>query len=250
LRHQSFRAPIHLSKPHLDAGALVVNVVNPTAGLLAGDRIRYDVQVESGARLMLTAPSANRVHQMRDHDAEVCQEFRVAERGYLESWPELMIPQAGSRYRQQTVIRIESGGELLFIETLAPGRVASGEVFRFTELTWATDLWLGDVQLARERYVLTPENGSLAPLRQHFPTGYYASIFIVAARLSSTAECWTRIHELHDESAWIGVSSLGAGSFIVKLLARDSLALRKKLSCIRGLIYTAFGRELPSIRRV
>ena len=37
---QSFRAPIHLSKPHLDEGVLVVNVVNPTAGLLAGDRIR------------------------------------------------------------------------------------------------------------------------------------------------------------------------------------------------------------------
>src|SRR5215207_8034190 len=39
LRHQSFRAPIHLSKPHLDEGTLVVNVVNPTAGLLAGDRV-------------------------------------------------------------------------------------------------------------------------------------------------------------------------------------------------------------------
>ena len=46
LREQSFRAPIHLSKPHLDAGTLVVNVVNPTAGLLQDDRIHQDAYVE------------------------------------------------------------------------------------------------------------------------------------------------------------------------------------------------------------
>ena len=45
LGHQSFRAPYHLSKPHHDAGALVLNVVNPTAGLLEGDR-----SAERGAR--------------------------------------------------------------------------------------------------------------------------------------------------------------------------------------------------------
>ena len=51
IREQSFRAPVHLSKPHHEEGVLVVNVVNPTAGLLAGDRVRYDVSVESGARV-------------------------------------------------------------------------------------------------------------------------------------------------------------------------------------------------------
>jgi urease accessory protein len=249
LRHQSFRAPIHLSKPHLDGGALVVNVVNPTAGLLAGDRIRYDVQVESGARLLLTAPSANRLHQMRDGHAEVRQEFRVAAGGFLESWPELMIPQAGSRYRQHTTIHIVPGGELFLIETLAPGRVASGEVFQFEELAWATDLWLGDLQLARERYVLAPKNGSITPLRQEFPTAYYACVFLVAAQLGRTDECWSCIHNLHDDSAWVGVSSLGPGSWIVKLLAQDSLTLRRKLNSTRMLIYTALGREIPSLRR-
>ena len=40
LAEQSFRAPYHLSKPYWDAEArvLLVQVVNPTAGILSGDR--------------------------------------------------------------------------------------------------------------------------------------------------------------------------------------------------------------------
>jgi urease accessory protein len=52
LREQSFCAPVHLSKPHHEESVLVVNIVNPTAGLLAGDRVQYDVAVESGARVL------------------------------------------------------------------------------------------------------------------------------------------------------------------------------------------------------
>ena len=95
LRHQSFRAPVHLSKPHLDEGVLVLNVVNPTAGLLAGDRIACRASVESGAALLLTAPSASRAHRMSQGYAEVTLELRVAAGGWLENLPELFIPQGG-----------------------------------------------------------------------------------------------------------------------------------------------------------
>ena len=47
LAAQSFRAPYHLSKPYWDADArvLLVQVVNPTAGILAGDRLESDIAV-------------------------------------------------------------------------------------------------------------------------------------------------------------------------------------------------------------
>ncbi|NBV85963.1 MAG: hypothetical protein EBS01_06815, partial [Verrucomicrobia bacterium] len=65
LREQSFRAPVHLSKPHWEEGTLVLNVVNPTAGLLQDDRIRQSVEVRRDARLLLTMPGAARAHRVR-----------------------------------------------------------------------------------------------------------------------------------------------------------------------------------------
>jgi urease accessory protein len=57
---------------------------------------------------------------------------------------------------------------LLFFESLAPGRVASGESFAYTELEWATDVRCDTVLVARERYRLTPEGEAVRTLRSAF----------------------------------------------------------------------------------
>jgi urease accessory protein len=238
-----------LSKPHQDEDTLVVNVVNPTAGLLAGDRVSYDVSVESGARVLLTAPSASRAHRIVEGDARMLQEFRVAAGGWLESWPEMFIPQGGARYRQQTTLRVEEGGGVLFIEMLAPGRTASGEVFAFAELDWEMELFLGEVKIARERYTLTPESPALAAMRAQFSEPYYASCFVVSPHLSAQSGCWRRIHDLQHEAAWVGCSALGQGGWAIRVLAAGSIALRKTIGALRHEIYAALGRRAPGLRR-
>ena len=249
LREQSFCAPVHLSKPHLEDGVLVVNIVNPTAGLLAGDRVQYDVAVESGARVLLTAPSASRAHRIVDGDARVLQEFRVASGGWLESWPEMFIPQGGARYRQRTTVRIEEGGEALLIEMIAPGRTASGEVFAFTELDWETEMFLGETKIARERYALSPDSPTLTALRLQFPEAYSASCFVVSPHLRADAECWQRIHDLHNAEAWVGCGALVRGGFAIRVVAAGSVALRRTVGAIREEVYSALGRPAPALRR-
>jgi len=249
IREQSFSAPIHLSKPHLDEGMLVVNVANPTAGLFAGDRIRYRIGVESGASLLLTAPSASRAHRIVAGDARVEQEFQVAAGAWLESWPELFIPQGGAIYRQRTEARIDEGGEALLIEMIAPGRTASGEVFAFAELDWTTEVFLGPEKIARERYLLRPNSPTLAAMRMQFPEAYYASCIVVSPRLRADDACWQRIHDLHSDEAWVGCSALVRGGWAVRVLASGSISLRKTIAEIRGEIYAALGRRMPALRR-
>lgn len=249
IREQSFCAPIHLSKPHEDEGVLVVNVVNPTAGLLSGDRIDMRIAVESGARLLLTAPSASRAHCTPEGHAALVQEFAVACGGWLDVWPELFIPQGGARYRQRTTLRVEEGGEALFFETLAPGRVAMGEAFAFAALDWETDVFLGAEPIAREKYRLAPESESVRALQAQFATGYYASCFVVSPRLAPGMACWAAIHALHDAEAWVGCSPLRCGGWVIKVVASGSVMLRRKLGAIRRELYAALGRREPSLRR-
>lgn len=249
LSRQSFRAPIHLSKPHVDEGALVVNLVNPTAGLLEGDRIECAVWVESGARLSLTAPSASRAHRMKSGEAIVRQRFHVAAGGWLEWWPELFIPQAGTRYRQQTTLEVEAGGGLLFAECMAPGRVAAGEVMAFEELTWSTDLRVEGRLVARERYRLAPGSESATALRRFFPTPYYASCLVVAPELTADAPCWAALHALHGPEICIGVGPLAEAGWVVKIVADGSVALRRTLGAVRVELHAALGRRAPALRR-
>ena len=252
LREQSFSAPMHLSKPFTDAETLVVNVVNPTAGLFSGDEIECSVRVKNGARLLLTSPSASRVHRAREGmaAARMRQRFSVACDGFLEVLPEIFIPQAGSIYAQQTRVDVEPGATLLLWETLTPGRVASGEAWEFAQLDWETDVFFGSEKIVRERYALSPADESLRSLRGRFPAAYYASCFALGEPFGASAECWAAIHALHeDASAWIGCSRFANGGGVVKVLAENSVVMRAKLREIRRLLYTALGRCAPNLRR-
>ena len=125
-----------------------------------------------------------------------------------------------------------------------------GEAFAFTELLWATDLFVGDDWIARERYRLTPDAESVRAWRTQFAAGYYASCFVVTPRLAPDSVCWQRIHELHESDAWIGCGALrGEGAWVIKMLAASSVLLRRKLAAIRTELYAALGEREPSLRR-
>ena len=252
LAEQSFAAPMHLSKPYWDGEVLLVNVINQTAGIFGGDRITTQVVVESGARVLLSSPSAARFHPSAGRESHLEQRLEVRAGGSLDVFPEISIPQRDSRSFQKTGVQIEEGGELIYLETLAPGRVASGEIFTFARYAWQTQIRIGHRAVHRERAVISRDDArSLQALTAIFPVSYYAGVVVI----SPTSESWTSdfahaVSALNDvTTVRIGASKLCAGGWSVRVLARDSLALRECLHGLRQLIYRSLGREMPSARR-
>jgi urease accessory protein len=249
LREQSFCVPFSLSKPFHDNGVLVVNVVNTTAGLFRGDSTRSEVRAETGARLLLTNPSATRVHDTQGGWSETTQEFFVSAGGRIEILPEFFIPQRGARHRQRTRINVEPGGELGFLEILAPGRVASGEVFAFDELDWSTEIRHGEDLVARERFILSRQNKSLAAVKSFAPHAYVATFFLITNRLNKNSKCWSEIDALQARGLWIGSSALVAGGWVIKILAEDSTELRRAVAQVRQCCYRSADWPLAEARK-
>ena len=260
---QSHRAPMHVGKGHWDpvARTVTVHAVNATAGLFAGDTVDWRVRVEAGARLRLVGPSATRVHRaarggvVTDEEAAATQTFTVGAGGFLEVWPELFIPHAGSRCRQVTRAEVARGGRLLLCESLAPGRVAMGEAWAFGALRWATDLVYDGRPVARERWRTEPTarpetvsgwRGAGTALGTDAP--FYGTVFLVAEGLDAAAPGWERLHALQTEGGplWIGVSQLvGGAGWVVKMLARDGAVLRGTLGRVRAEMLAMLGELRP-----
>jgi urease accessory protein len=247
LREQSFRAPMHLSKPHFDEGALVVNLVNPTAGIFDDDHISLEATVEEDARLVLTTPASSRVFRSRKGDvAHVTQTLRVAERGMLEYFPEPFIPHAGARYHQKNDIHVAPGASLLFFEWLAPGRVTSGEVFEFDELQWDTDVWSAGVLAARERYTLSRVGDSLNSLRLVSETAHYLGCFVFGLAEFPRTE----VDALTSEDVYIGCGPLAVGGgWTIKAVCKDAVSSRRTMKRLREMLYEAMGRPAPTLGR-
>ena len=248
---QAFAAPLHLSKTYWNGEILLVHVINQTAGLFGGDVVKTSVVVESGAQVLLSSPSAARFHPSGGREVRVQQRFEVRAGAFLDVFPEISIPQREARASQSTSIEVEPGGEVLYLETLAPGRVASGEAFEFSRFAWRTDVRLAQRLVHRERATLSPHDGSLAGLRALFPASYYAGMILVAPASEAWDVAFAReVGAQHrgDEIA-IAATRLPAGGWSIRILAADALILRQAIGSLRELLYRSLGRALADARR-
>ena len=249
LSRQSFRAPIHLSKSHVESGALLVHLVNPTAGFFDGDRLDLDVTAGAGSRMILSTPGASRVHRARGGTPALChQHLKVERDAFLEWIPEPFIPQAGAHYHQRTVIELEESAGMFFFEWITPGRVARGEVFAYDLLRWELDLKVTGQLVARERFELRPGDHSLAALSDKFPAAHCVTAYVAGI----PGESWPseELDLLGNDRVYLGHGPLLGNVRLVRALCADSLAARSLMSGLREILYRAAGKPAPRLGRL
>jgi urease accessory protein len=235
LTHRHAAGAFHLSKPYWDGHALMVQWINPTAGIFAGDVLTSEVSVGPDAAMLVTTPSATRIHTRRDPSSpagEQHQRFTVDERGWLEVQSEWLMPQRDSTFLQHTEIDLGSGTGLFYTELLAPGRVAHGEALLFDELHLRLKVrsegkLIMQDQLRCDRARLWPlQDGEQQPL-------FMATVLVQIPGMKSQAErlAQTAINSLNSCSG--GVTSISADMLAIRLVASQGRPIRATIHRLR-----------------
>lgn len=236
---QAFRAPFHVSKPYWDEDTrtLLVQVVNPTAGILSGDRLESSVEVAAGAAVLLTTPSASRVFKMREGEANSTQKFVVENGGWLEVLPEPVVPHRGSVFHQCTELIVATDGAAFYADLLLPGRVAHGEAWEWKKLVLELDVRRGGERLLHERFEQNGEGlRALAALAGAGEGACFGNAVAIGPGLSAeVAPAWRdQLHALQVDGVWIGASQLRlGGGWSIKFVAPDGIKLKQTLGAIR-----------------
>ncbi len=203
----------------------LVHLNNVSGGVLAGDRLGLDVEVEAGASAQITTTGATRLYRHRAgaRDSEQRTNFRVGDGGMLEYLPDPVIPFARSRHTQRAEIEVGLGSTLFWWEVIAPGRLASGERFAFERLQMGADVRAGGKQVLREDYVLEPQGCDLAAMARMFE--YSHTVSLVAIQHGRPAAFWRgledRLNEMAQARTVRGQAVWGAST-----LASDGLVVR------------------------
>lgn len=228
--------PFHVSKPYWDGSVLLLQVANPTAGLFSGDQLSCSVQVKENAALLFTNQGASRIHPSTGAGVVLEQAFGVSETGWLEIFPELLIPYRGADLTQKTIVNVTDGGRAYLAEMLAPGRTASGEVYAYEKLDWRFQLFLDDRPVVIERANISPETIPWMFARPpHWQHIYYGCVWIVAPELGDmSSDDFKRIEDLSCDECLVGASRLAGTVIVVKVIGASSIPLRKALQSIRS----------------
>jgi len=244
----------------LPDGSALAHLHNVSGGLLGGDQLALSVDVGPGAEAQITTTGATRIYRPRAGAPAATQrnEVRVAENGVLEYVPDAIIPYAGSRFLQHTVINLAPGAGLFWWEIAAPGREARGEVFAYESFAMELDVVAGGKLVVAERARLVPRERAAHSLARLGPHRYWATFYI--CRVGTSAAEWMRVEQELRETAselsssgvalW-GVSTLPAHGVVVRCLAvqgRDAIAgLHLLWNAAKRLLY---GRDAIRPRKV
>jgi urease accessory protein len=175
------KPPLLFIRPfELEPGVLTVIVVNPTAGILAGDTYKISVILHSGARVVLLTQSATKIHKMNDGlSATQNISFHVANNSRLEYYPERTIPYALSNFQQNLSINLELGAQFGMLETWTTGRVLRGERLEFTKYASRTSVRIDNKLEYLDSFTLEPSNQNLNALGALEGHDYLANGFFV-----------------------------------------------------------------------
>jgi urease accessory protein len=197
-------------------------------GLLGGDRSRIEVTCGVGARVHLGTVGATR---LLPSDLECTQvvTLRLESGSSLTYLPEPLIPCAGARYAQRTVVHLDPGASAAIGEIIAPGRLGSGERFAYWQLTLGTRVLRAGRLVLVDRLRFEPGLGHMDILLG----GYTHLANLILLGPAATGALAAELHGLVSErAAPAGVSEAAEGVIVVRALGGNAHELQGLLSTV------------------
>ena len=220
-----------------ESGEAVVHLHNVSGGILGGDDLVLEVEVERDGRAQLTTTGATRIYHRKPDQAPAMQKgcFHIADGALLEYLPDAVIPYAGSRFRQQSEFHLAPGAGLIAWEIVSAGRVSHGERFTFDEFTSCTMIQSLTRPLAVERYSLRPAENDLRSAARFGGFDYAASMWVCL--VDDDYDGWIGLEtdlmamalELSSDDVLWGASTLAAHGLVVRGLAREAYLVTRGL---------------------
>lgn len=234
------RFPLRLTAPlYLDQalpGMAFVYVQNPTGGLFEGDDLTLSLTARPQAQVHLTTQAATKAYRAETTSARQRVELEAGAGAFVEYLPDPLIPHAGARVEQDVVARVHPEGAMILAETVTPGRVASGETFRYRSLSLSTRIARHDAREAIDRLVLQPDE--LNP-RSPGMLGSYShlvSLFAVGPEDDAEPLAGSISDALEDVPGCLAATSiLPSGSGVLaRILAPSSIPAQRALRAAWG----------------
>jgi urease accessory protein len=141
LVERSHRGPLVVQRPfHPEGDPCHVYLVHPPGGVVGGDELRIDVQVDRGAHALITTPAATKFYRCKGRVSLQTQELRAGG-ATLEWLPQENIFYRGADVCTTTRVRLDSASRFIGWEIACLGLPARGEPFDSGALRLDLEIW-------------------------------------------------------------------------------------------------------------
>lgn len=151
LAHRQHTGPLLIQRPfYPEPTACHAYIVHPPGGIVGGDQLRLQVDVDDGAHALLTTPAAAKFYRSDGKIARQSQAITVSQ-GIVEWLPQETIFYRDAIVRSETRVRLSPGAKFIGWEISCLGLPARNEPFDSGDLRLHLELWLDNVPLLIDR---------------------------------------------------------------------------------------------------
>jgi len=155
VRERQHQGPLQVQRAFYPEGPELCHLylLHPPGGLVAGDTLSIAVDVDAGARALVTTPAAGKVYRGDDRPpASVRQHLAIQPGASLEWFPQETIVFDGGRVTLETRVELaDATSAFLGWELLCLGRPAAAETFARGACRQRFELWRAGRPLCLER---------------------------------------------------------------------------------------------------
>ncbi|XP_072050637.1 uncharacterized protein [Amphiura filiformis] len=144
--------------------------INYGGGLVSGDEIALQIDVEEGCSALLTTQGSTKVyHSVDGKTSTQSLTGSVGPRGLLAIIQEPLVCFKDAKYKQTQNFHMEGNSNLVFVDWITSGRVANGERWDFTSCSTTNNIFLGTDLVYRDAMRLSnTENLSVKDTMKHY----------------------------------------------------------------------------------
>lgn len=130
LARRQHHGPLLVQRPFYPEGGVCHSyIIHPPGGVVGGDHLQIDVQLNAQAHALLTTPASGKFYSSQHKQADMHQSFRVAEAACLEWLPQDNIFFEGSHTRLTTEVELAADARFIGWEISCLGRPLSHAAF-------------------------------------------------------------------------------------------------------------------------
>jgi urease accessory protein len=154
-------SPLKWLTPGNEGDAAWLFAASYGGGLVGGDHLALELEIDAGARAMLSTQASTKVYRS-PAGASTALAARIGAGGLLASLPDPVVCFAASSYRQTQTFDLAGDAGLIALDWMTAGRCGSGERWAFDRYAAATSVCMDGRLVLHDAVRLDAADGDLA----------------------------------------------------------------------------------------
>lgn len=219
-----------LTLPPTAPHALHAIQMSASPGLLAGDTVNININIDKNAALSLKTQAYQRVLSMNAGQlAEQHLQVIVNDHAQFCYLPHPTVLHSGAHFKQTTRMVLGENAELIYSDIVASGRAGNGEHFAFAHLSAKTRIEYQNRPLIVDNIQWSPSIHHIEAIGQMESFSHHANLYYVHTGALDVSDKVEQLHALielwNTATQTAGVSIVANGALQVRALANSGEAL-------------------------